>query len=375
MLAHFQKTNMVDPETLFPVFADPNSGTFHDTQGNIVDKPVPFQKPVLIGYKGPNGEPLFGTEVYGKLYDQAGTQLPEGTQKFYPALADKHTVNYGYRQVTQPDGRIVQVPTVTVTDTSRGGQLAAAPKPSASNTTATPQGANQSPNPPVVKAGIGGAPRSSAIPKPPSASDATLMGLPKGSRVVGGKVPPGVAKSYETFNGSQERYTVMEQALPRALKGDQQAMINLLYNHIGMTTGLQKGARITKDLISEAENSSPLAARLLKRIGIDNEFEITPTVLSGVVLDSATMHNMIALAKERRDQDQMAWQREIAAAKGGYGMSAGATVPQGSTAPESAPTATSSGNTLGYTDGGRNFNIPKEMVKDFLKDHPNAKPR
>ena len=52
-------------------------------------------------------------------------------------------------------------------------------------------------------------------------------------------------------------------------------MINLLYNHIGMTTGLQKGARITKDLISEAENSAPWMATLLKKIGVD------PSMLSG----------------------------------------------------------------------------------------------
>lgn len=319
MMTHFQKTNMVDPETGLPAIFNPNGAGYIDTNGNEVKNPVPYEKGTLIAYQGPKGEPLFGIERYQKLFDQNGNQLPDGTRKFYPSMAEQDRWNIVYKQVPQPDGRIALVPVL-----QRSGRTSPQGEPSqpggAGPLSITPQGAGAIPSSKAAPV-----PSSNATPPKPKATPkvdpSTAMGLPKGSIIAGAKVPPGVAKAYETYNGSVSRYKIMEEAVPKALKGDQQAMINLLYNHIGMTTGLQKGARITKDLISEAENSAPWEATILKRIGIDKEFEITPDLLRGVVLDSTTMHNMVALAQDRVNQDYAAWQREITGAKTGYGMS------------------------------------------------------
>lgn len=258
-----------------------------------------------ISYTGPDGQPHFGKSVTTGLnedgspattyFDQEGNELPPDTSKFSAWMMPRTTTSTGVRMVQQPDGSIKQVPVVTSSTTRRGGPISPPPVPLPSK-----DGQATAPKAPTAKA-----------------SPSAAMG---GGKVVGGKVPPGVSKAYDSYNNSVTRYQIMEAAVPRALKGDQQAMINLLYNHIGMTTGLQKGARITESLISEAENSAPWEATLLKRIGVDKEFEITPELLRGVVLDSQTMHNMVDLAKERVDQDRQAWQREIQSAKGGYGM-------------------------------------------------------
>jgi hypothetical protein len=313
-VAHLQKSNLVDPDTDEAVIFDPLSGAYTTADGREVKNPVPQQKPQMVAYKGPDGQPLIGFQKGKKLFDQQWNQLPDNTEKFYPSMTDTATTLHSFKQVTQPDGSIALVPVTTTSERKRGGMT----------------------TPPVVGSGQGAAPVAklpaatggSTVSKPPAvkksnppANAASALGLPPGSKIVGGKVPPGVAKAYETYNGSVSRYKIMEEAVPKALKGDQQAMINLLYNHIGMTTGLQKGARITKDLISEAENSAPWEATLLKRVGIDKEFEITPDLLRGVVLDSTTMHNMVALAQDRVNQDYSAWQREIGGAKTGYGMS------------------------------------------------------
>jgi len=180
----------------------------------------------------------------------------------------RQSVQHGYKMVPQPDGSIQMVPVTTVSENKRG----------------------QLPSPPgtPAKAGAGGG----AAP-----------GVGGPGRIVGGKLPPDVAKSQSTYLSSIERYNVMSSALPKALGGDQQAMINLLYNHIGMTVGLQKGARITQDIINEAQHSAPWMATILARVGVGNEFTMTPNVLRGVVIPPESMHNMIGLAEDRVTED------------------------------------------------------------------------
>src|ERR1039458_3828703 len=74
------------------------------------------------------------------------------------------------------------------------------------------------------------------------------------------------AKAVDTAHGADFRYRSMNSSVEPALKGDQQAMLNLLTNHIGMTLGMQKGARITKDILHEAQASAPWLDRKSTRL-------------------------------------------------------------------------------------------------------------
>jgi hypothetical protein len=326
--SHLQAKNLVDPDTGEPVVFDPLEGTYSTQDGRKVDQPVPFQKPTMVEVVMPNGDHAIGYEAYKKLTDQSGKPLPEGTKKYYPSAADTTTTTKTWKTVQQPDGSTALVPVTNVSERRKGGTPA--PPTPVSTPSMQPSGTT------VSKPAFGPQSKKSSSPQ---SNAATAMGLPPGARIVGGKVPPGVAKAYDAYNGSVTRYKVMQEALPKALKGDQQAMINLLYNHIGMTTGLQKGGRITQPIIDEAQNSAPWMATLLKRVGIGNEFEMTPDLLRGVVIDPQTMHNMIGLAEDRVNNEYAAWQREIGSAKTGYGMS--------TSPPPSSPdmgTATKSGS-------------------------------
>jgi hypothetical protein len=102
-----------------PVIFNPADGSYTDTQGNNIDKPVPF-KASSIGTKGQRYFVWHCT--YGKLTIRKELNFLLALVVL-SALADKHTVNYGYRQITQPDGRIVQFLRLQLR-IYRGGQLA-----------------------------------------------------------------------------------------------------------------------------------------------------------------------------------------------------------------------------------------------------------
>ncbi|MHB8654989.1 MAG: hypothetical protein ACYDA9_14055 [Terriglobia bacterium] len=104
-------------------------------------------------------------------------------------------------------------------------------------------------------------------------------------------------KLYEPALGADFRLQSMNESYPKALKGDQQAALSLLTNHIGMTLGLQKGARITKDILNEAQASAPWLQSLGAKFSSDG-------YLSGVTLTPTQMRQMVDLAKSQRD---LAW--------------------------------------------------------------------
>src|SRR6185312_3971868 len=94
-----------------------------------------------------------------------------------------------------------------------------------------------------------------------------------------------------------ERYNVMAKNYEDAIKDhDQQAMLSLLYNHMGMTMGLQKGARMTQDLIREAQQSQPWLQ------GIKAKFDKNG-YLTGVVLSPQQMREMVNNARGRYQED------------------------------------------------------------------------
>jgi hypothetical protein len=107
------------------------------------------------------------------------------------------------------------------------------------------------------------------------------------------------AKDVATANGADFRWRSMNEAYPKALKGDQQAMVSLLTNHIGMTLGMQKGARITKDILNEAQKSTPWLQGVKAKFDRDG-------YLSGITLTPQQMEQMIGLAKDQRAN---AWQQ------------------------------------------------------------------
>jgi hypothetical protein len=104
-------------------------------------------------------------------------------------------------------------------------------------------------------------------------------------------------KAYQPTLDSAERMNVMTESYEKAIKDhDQQAMLNLLANHLGMTMGLQKGARMTKDIVNEAKQSQPWLQ------GMESKFD-KDGYLSGVTLSPNQMRQMVALGQERYAED------------------------------------------------------------------------
>jgi hypothetical protein len=106
-----------------------------------------------------------------------------------------------------------------------------------------------------------------------------------------------IVTAYQPTLDSAERMNVMTESYEKAVKDhDQQAMLNLLANHLGMTMGLQKGARMTKDIINEAKQSQPWLQ------GIQSKFD-KDGYLSGVTLSPNQMRQMVALGQSRYAED------------------------------------------------------------------------
>lgn len=95
------------------------------------------------------------------------------------------------------------------------------------------------------------------------------------------------------------RLHVMRENERDALNGNQQAMISLVANHIGMTLGQQKGARINQAVWEEAVQSAPWLQRATARFDKEG-------LLSGVTLSPDQIKQMVELAKQRRD---LQWQQ------------------------------------------------------------------
>lgn len=104
-------------------------------------------------------------------------------------------------------------------------------------------------------------------------------------------------KVYVPALDSAERFNVMAKNYEDAVKSnDQQAMLSLLANHLGMTMGLQKGSRITKDIINEAAKSRPWLQGIKAKFSGDG-------YLSGLTLSPEQMRQMVTLGRERFAED------------------------------------------------------------------------
>lgn len=105
-----------------------------------------------------------------------------------------------------------------------------------------------------------------------------------------------VLKAYAPVQDSAERMNVMTQNAEDALKGNQQAGLSLLSNHIGMTMGLVKGARINKEIYAEAEKSQPWLQGITAHWDKDG-------YLTGVALSPRQVGQMVDLAPGRLSED------------------------------------------------------------------------
>ncbi len=103
-----------------------------------------------------------------------------------------------------------------------------------------------------------------------------------------------IVKADEDYQAGIDRMTTMDKNLIDAQKGDQQAMLSLVANHIGMTLGAQKGARITRAAFDEAVQSAPWLAKTAAKWSDEG-------YLSGVTLTPEQMQQMVRLAREKVD--------------------------------------------------------------------------
>jgi hypothetical protein len=97
------------------------------------------------------------------------------------------------------------------------------------------------------------------------------------------------------------RAETMDTNEKEALAGNQQAMLSLVANHIGMTLGGQKGARITRAVWDEAIESAPwLDQKISKWFHTDeNGDKIFDGYKGGVTLTKDQIEQMVGLAHEK----------------------------------------------------------------------------
>ena len=118
-----------------------------------------------------------------------------------------------------------------------------------------------------------------------------------------GLVAPAQSKGIEAqrttaIQGDSLLRTMLASA-DKAKSGDQQAMLSILSNHIGMTQGAQVHGRITQKIIDEAAQSAPWLQNVTKKWGPNG-------YLQGVTLSPQQVDQMVELGKLRRD---VMWQQ------------------------------------------------------------------
>ena len=198
-------------------------------------------------------------------------------------------------------------------------------------------------------------------------------------------LPPAIAatigKEFGVARDAQTRFRIMQQNAQEAYQGNQQAMVSLLMNHIGMTLGAQKGTHVSKATINDAERSAPWLETKLSSIGhrdMNGDF-IYDGPKGGTNLTGQQVGQMVDLARQRND---LQWQQvKDTGATYGVDLSGAIQQTQGATAPEPGPRA--AGGTGSHTippkgtvalhAGGKTYNIPRSQVAEFKKDHPDAR--
>jgi hypothetical protein len=182
-----------------------------------------------------------------------------------------------------------------------------------SSTSAAPGGTSTTPTPsrdpkalkkevearaPKTPSGSGGAPK-------PSSDGSTTLGNVKISTPLFAAKNKAYDDAQTAYESAVARVHTMEKSAAEANKGDQQAMLSLVANHIGMTLGAQKGARINQAVWNEAVESAPGIDKILSKFGhfdtngdwvLDTPFK---GYKGGVTLTGDQIKSMVKLAHEQ----------------------------------------------------------------------------
>ncbi len=129
------------------------------------------------------------------------------------------------------------------------------------------------------------------LPLPGAPTDEN--GTPIGARVFNLGAP--ARKAYLPALDADERLKIMLQNQKEGNENKSpQADLSLLANHVGMTLGLQKGARITQAYLQEAQHARPISGDLQV---------LWDKVSSGELLTPEQRQEMVNLALERRAEE------------------------------------------------------------------------
>ncbi len=163
-------------------------------------------------------------------------------------------------------------------------------------------------------------------PRIPSAPRATVGQ----GQAFGGKMPPLVATALGNLEDARARLDTMQNSLEAAKQGDSQAMLNIVWNHLGMTGGMQKGARISLASWEEAIKSAPFLDRILSKFMAEDPVthdRVLIEPLTGVTLTPGQMDSMVKLAVSRVATQQKTYENTVKDVKDYAGTSATAAPP------------------------------------------------
>lgn len=252
---------------------DPYTHEYLDQNDQVIPGARPYLKP-RVGY-GKDAQGFYSFDV-----DPATNAMVPGTENrnALPPSGYLSKIKSGHHYYTDENGDIHDMPETTVT----GPAIPAPPSGAGSVPTRRTGAKSKSVSPAGAPAASGNQGR--VIGHTLTAPEKTDYN--QAIRIVN--------DARKDYDAAIDRMKTMDQNLIDGLKGNQQAMLSLVANHIGMTLGAQKGARITRAVWDEATESAPW----LKRV--QAHFD-SRGYLSGVTLTPEQMHQMVDLGHQRAD--------------------------------------------------------------------------
>lgn len=312
-------------------------------------------KPIKLTF---HGNQAFMTDpATGTVYSQSNiASAPPEVQTIFAdamkaAAAYRHTEGEHTAFIWQGDK---QVPVQVRTESSSGFGAAAPPAGTVYGTSENMRTGKTS----VISkpAGTSFGTPVAPTPKPPAQQKKDLDGIRSKGKGNAGVVsvgePVGYRKStfdksvekeagdtYATLQGAIDRQDTMHKNLADVLKGDQQAMISMVANHIGMTLGAQKGARINQAVWNEAVRSAPWI-EVVKSQWFHEDANgdlVFDGYKTGVTLTAEQARQMVRLADEKvdtlakhyaRSKEMMAGREGAARSKGKVSLKKAMTLPE-----------------------------------------------
>lgn len=232
--------------------------------------------------------------IYATLLDPVTNQEVPNSRNYgaVPPTSLVGRITTGHYHYTDPlTGEVHDiVQTNSSTPNSGGGFPSAAPNAS----TSAPSGGGSG-----TPSGVHHSTSGSAPSSPHQAGAASGR-----DTVIGHKGTKDEVDTKAALEGAKDRVETMDQNLADAMKDkdNQQAMLSLIANHIGMTLGAQKGARINQAVWNEAVASAPwIEASLAKMFHFDadkGEY-VLDGWKTGVTLTPDQMKQMVELAHQK----------------------------------------------------------------------------